>query len=173
MKNLNDPIGNQTHDLPVCNAVPHATVPPRVPPSFTTWPNILCSPQSFFLQLPALYILPTLSSLRGLAGIARKPLEPKVFPGPPSPSKQKWCLLITSNPFNIVFVLSVCRLQMLTLIQLFHKLICRTDVNVFSDYVRLANTENVIINSPDLVSIPQYTLFVFQMSLTNTVILYI
>jgi hypothetical protein len=59
------------------------------------------------------------------------------------------------------------------LIQLFRKLICSTDVNVFSDCVRLANTENVTINSRGLVSLPQYTLFIFQMSLTNTVILYI
>jgi len=51
------------------------------------------------------------SSLRGLAGIARKPSAPKAFPGSPSPSQQKWCLLITSNRFNIPFFLSLCRLQ--------------------------------------------------------------
>lgn len=60
-----------------------------------------------------------------------------------------------------------------TLIQLFLKLICFAGVNVFSDCVRLANTENVTINSRGLVPLPQYTLFVFRMSLTNTVILYI
>jgi len=36
MKILNDPIGNQTHDLPNCRAVPQPTAPPRVPPSCTT-----------------------------------------------------------------------------------------------------------------------------------------
>jgi len=60
-----------------------------------------------------------------------------------------------------------------TLIQHFRKLICNIVVNVFSYCVRLPNTENVTINSRDLASLPQYTLFVFQMSLTNTVILYI
>jgi hypothetical protein len=29
MKNLNDPIGNQTRDLPTCSAVPQPTAPPR------------------------------------------------------------------------------------------------------------------------------------------------
>jgi len=60
-----------------------------------------------------------------------------------------------------------------TLFQLLCKLIYNTDVNVFSDRVRLENTENITINSGGLVSLPLYTLFVFQMSLTNTVILYI
>jgi len=31
MKNSNDIIGNQTHDLPACSAVPQPTVPPRAP----------------------------------------------------------------------------------------------------------------------------------------------
>ena len=31
MKNLNDTIGNQTRDLPACNAVPQPTAPPRAP----------------------------------------------------------------------------------------------------------------------------------------------
>ena len=29
MKNSNDTIGNQTHDLPACSAVPQPTAPPR------------------------------------------------------------------------------------------------------------------------------------------------
>jgi hypothetical protein len=31
MKNFNDTIGNQTHDLPTCNAVPQTTATPRAP----------------------------------------------------------------------------------------------------------------------------------------------
>ena len=31
MKNSNDSIGNRTHDLPACNAVPQPTAPPRAP----------------------------------------------------------------------------------------------------------------------------------------------
>ena len=31
MKNTNDNIGDQTRDLPVCNAVPLPAVPPRTP----------------------------------------------------------------------------------------------------------------------------------------------
>ena len=31
MKNSNDTIGNQTHDLPTCSAVPQPTAPPRTP----------------------------------------------------------------------------------------------------------------------------------------------
>jgi hypothetical protein len=30
MKNPNDPIGNQTRDLPACSAVPQPTAPPRM-----------------------------------------------------------------------------------------------------------------------------------------------
>ena len=29
MKNFNDIIGNRTHDLPTCSAVPQPTAPPR------------------------------------------------------------------------------------------------------------------------------------------------
>jgi hypothetical protein len=32
MKSSSDTIGNQTHDVPVCSAVPQPTVPPRAPP---------------------------------------------------------------------------------------------------------------------------------------------
>jgi len=31
MKKSSDIIGNQTHDLPACKAVPHPTAPPRAP----------------------------------------------------------------------------------------------------------------------------------------------
>ena len=31
MKNSNDTIGNRTHDLPACSAVPQPTAPPRAP----------------------------------------------------------------------------------------------------------------------------------------------
>jgi len=31
MKNSNDTIGNRTHDLPACSAVPQPTAPPRTP----------------------------------------------------------------------------------------------------------------------------------------------
>jgi hypothetical protein len=31
MKNSNDTIGNRTHELPACSAVPQPTVPPRAP----------------------------------------------------------------------------------------------------------------------------------------------
>ena len=31
LKNSNDAIGNQTHDLPACSAVPQATAPPGNP----------------------------------------------------------------------------------------------------------------------------------------------
>jgi hypothetical protein len=31
MKNFKDPIGNRTHDLPACTAVPRPTVLPRTP----------------------------------------------------------------------------------------------------------------------------------------------
>jgi hypothetical protein len=31
MKNSNDNIGNRTHDLPTCSAVPQPTAPPRTP----------------------------------------------------------------------------------------------------------------------------------------------
>jgi hypothetical protein len=31
MKNCNDIIGNGTHDLPACSAVPQTTAPPRAP----------------------------------------------------------------------------------------------------------------------------------------------
>jgi len=33
MKNSNDTIGNRTHDLPACNAVPRP-IAPRLPPKF-------------------------------------------------------------------------------------------------------------------------------------------
>jgi len=33
-KNYSDTIGNQTHDLPACSAVPQPTAPPRAPPSW-------------------------------------------------------------------------------------------------------------------------------------------
>ena len=35
MKNSNDPIGNQTHDLPAHSAVPQPTVPPHTPDSIS------------------------------------------------------------------------------------------------------------------------------------------
>ena len=116
------------------------------------------APWISFPHLPAPYILPSLSSLRGLAGIVWKSSEPKVFPVSPSPSQQKWCLLITSNPFNIPFFLYLCRLQNVhNTHSALCKLICNTEVNVFSsDCVRTANTENVTINSRGLVSLPQY-----------------
>jgi hypothetical protein len=31
MKNFNDTIGNRTHDLPACSAIPQPTAPPRAP----------------------------------------------------------------------------------------------------------------------------------------------
>jgi len=33
MKNSNDTIGNRTHDIPGCSAVPQPTAPPRTPMS--------------------------------------------------------------------------------------------------------------------------------------------
>ena len=43
MRNTNDIIGNQTHDLPACSEVPQPTAPPRAP---TYVSNLVCN-QSF------------------------------------------------------------------------------------------------------------------------------
>ena len=40
MKNSNDTIGNQTHNLPACSAVPQSTAPPRAPKEETVLQGI-------------------------------------------------------------------------------------------------------------------------------------
>ena len=64
MKNSNDTIGNRTHDLSACSAVPHPTAPPRVPPGFGGSLKINCI---FRNSRP---VTPVLSQLNLLIAVA-------------------------------------------------------------------------------------------------------
>jgi len=41
MKNPSDPLGNRTHDLLVCSALPQPTAPPRIPKVLGEEPKIM------------------------------------------------------------------------------------------------------------------------------------